>query len=498
MKSIIKKSFAITIVVLMLILSAVPFVSADTVIKETQKVSFTVKCSKPGYTFEVFQVAQLSSPTSPTFATSYEPLFDEIKDDVKSGNTKNILLKLDQISPALSPMPDAAISCGTFDSSNGSKKFSNLEQGIYYIKCTSFPAGVKSVENSVLALPYFKDNNWIYTVDPIDLATKVADDTPKTVKEITNSTRNNVNYTDVSLGDTIDFALYNTTAGSTSIKLKTYTVYDKMSKGLTLDKTSFKVYLCDADRTVLSTIAASNYTVNVTSEKDGSDTEFNVALKSAYLDKNAFYASDVEYVLVTYSAVLNKHAVKGVAGNPNEDVQLVYGNDSRVDSVPGNKVYVYTFGVGVTKLNESGTALAGAKFGVYATKDDSMNKENELGIGVSDTEGKVVFLNAQGEELTVESGKYYIAELEAPDGYNVYGKIIPISIDVTYLDAFANDTWIANAPADGYATVTVTDTKLIVPQTGGYIHFVYLAGVISLIIGGAMFLVSRRVKKSTK
>ena len=94
----------------------------------------------------------------------------------------------------------------------------------------------------------------------------------------------------------------------------------------------------------------------------------------------------------------------------------------------------------------------------------------------------------------MQSGNYFIAELEAPEGYNVYGKVIPISVEVSYLDTFANNTWVENAPADGYSTVTVTDTKLIVPQTGGYVQYVYLAGVISLLIGGAMFLVSRRIK----
>ena len=94
----------------------------------------------------------------------------------------------------------------------------------------------------------------------------------------------------------------------------------------------------------------------------------------------------------------------------------------------------------------------------------------------------------------VQSGNYFIAELEAPEGYNVYGKVIPISVEVSYLDAFTNNTWVENAPKDGFASVTVTDTKLIVPQTGGYVQYVYLAGVISLLIGGTMFLVSRRIK----
>ena len=494
MKSIFKKSMAVTIVVFMLILTAIPFASAATLLDESKKVSFKVNCDKPGYTFEVYEVAKLKNGNSPSFETAYEPLFDGIADEVKSGKTKDILHKLDSLSPALSEMPATAISVGIFNSDDKTKTYSDLEQGIYYVKCTGFPAGVKSVENSVVVLPYFQNNNWIYTISPINLATKVADDTPGTEKEITNSTKNNKNFTDVSIGDTVDFALYNSTAGSSSMKLTTYAVYDKMSKGLTFDKNSVKVFLADKDKKTLSAVADTNYTLNITSQKDGQETEFNVALTKPYLAGEDFYDSAVEYVLVTYSAVLNKHAVVGIEGNPNEDVELKYGNDSHVDSVPGNEVFVYTYGIGVTKLNEDGKALAGAKFGLYKTEADASNKEHAIAVGTSDTNGKVVFLNGSNEEMKVQSGNYFIAELEAPEGYNVYGKVIPISVEVSYLDAFTNNTWVENAPKDGFASVTVTDTKLIVPQTGGYVQYVYLAGVISLLIGGAMFLVSRKIK----
>ena len=493
MKSIFKKSMAVTIVVFMLILTAIPFASAATLLDESQKVSFKVNCDKPGYTFEVYEVAKLKNGNSPSFETAYEPLFDGIADEVKSGKTKDILHKLDSLSPALSAMPATAISVGIFNSDDKTKTYSDLEQGIYYVKCTGFPAGVKSVENSVVVLPYFQNNNWIYTISPINLATKVADDTPGTEKEITNSTKNNKNFTDVNIGDTVDFALYNSTAGSSSMKLTTYAVYDKMSKGLTFDKNSVKVFLADKDKKTLSAVADTNYTLNITSQKDGQETEFNVALTKPYLAGEDFYDSAVEYVLVTYSAVLNKHAVVGIEGNPNEDVELKYGNDSHVDSVPGNEVFVYTYGIGVTKLNEDGKALAGAKFGLYKTEADASNKEHAIAVGTSDTNGKVVFLNGSNEEMKVQSGNYFIAELEAPEGYNVYGKVIPSSVEVSYLDAFTNNTWVENAPKDGFASVTVTDTKLIVPQTGGYVQYVYLAGVLSLLIGGAMFLVSRRI-----
>lgn len=58
MKSIFKKSMAVTIVVFMLILTAIPFASAATLLDESKKVSFKVNCDKPGYTFEVYEVAK--------------------------------------------------------------------------------------------------------------------------------------------------------------------------------------------------------------------------------------------------------------------------------------------------------------------------------------------------------------------------------------------------------------------------------------------------------
>ena len=501
MKKYFTKSITIILAAVLLIMMAVPFASAATLLNEDLKVSVTLNCDKGGYTFELFEVAALKTKANSPYETYYEPLFNEIKDEVKSGKTKDILGKLDQLSPVNTAMPATAVSFGTFASSaeNKTKTFSNLEQGIYYVKCIKFPAGVKSVENSVFALPYYTNNSWEYTIEPINLATKVADDTPTTEKEITNSTRNNVNYTDVSLGDTVDYALYNKTAGSVAYKLEKYVVKDKMSKGLTLDKNSLKVYLANSGKAKIADLTANvDYKLNITSQEDGKDTEFNVSLNKEYLAKNDFYAENVEYVIVTYSATLNKHSVIGATGNPNEDIELEYGNQSSVDSVPGNPVYVYTYGVGVMKLNEDGTALSGAKFSIFKTNADAEAKQNALGTGVSGADGKVVFLNDKEEEVKVASGDYFIAEVEAPDGYNIYGKVIPVKIEATYHEAITNETWVKNCPADGAAVVTVTDTKLIVPQTGGYVMYLYIAGAVSLILGGVLFALSRRTKKTTK
>ena len=501
MKKYLIKSTSVIFMILTIIIAAIPFASAATVLDETKKVSFTVNCSKPGYTFEVFRVADLKTTSGSTNETSYSPLFDSISSEVKAGNSKNILAKLDSLSPINTAMPAGAVSCGTFTSttSTNTKTYSNLAQGIYYVKCTKYPAGVKSVTNSVFALPYYQNNTWVYTLSAINLANKVADDTPTTQKEITNSTKSNVNYTDVSLGDSVNFALYNTTTGSLTNKLEQYTVKDKMTKGLTFSKDTLKVYLADSSKTKIADLTKdTDYKLNVTAEGDGKDTEFNIALNKTYLAKDDFYASNVSYVIVTYSAVLNKHAVKGTAGNPNEDVSLTYGNASSVASVPGNTVYVYTYGVNVMKKNENGTALSGAKFSIYKTSANAQNNQLAIGSGTSDTNGNVTFLNTAGEEVKLASGTYYIVETQAPAGYNVYGKVIPVTINATYRTAISNGTWVQNAPTNGTASVTVTDTKLIVPQTGGYVMYLYIAGAASLVLGGVMLVIIKRSKKNSK
>lgn len=491
MKKRVFKALSLALVAIMIVASiSIPAFAAELLDKE-QTVSITLNCDKSGYTFEVFEVAQLKTASTTTFKTSYEPLVAEIANEIKEADSKELLNKLDNLSTLT-----GAVSHGTFVSSDKTKTFADLEQGVYYIKCIAYPAGVKSVENSVVALPYYDNSNgWVYSIDPINLATKVADDVPTTDKVITNSTKDNESFTDVSIGDVVDFKLTNITAGSTSFKLIKYTVYDKMSKGLTLDLSSVKAYLADKDGNKVADLTKSDYAVNVTSQAEGKDTEFNVALNAAYLAKNDFYESNVNSMIVTYSAVVNEYAEKGADGNPNTDVELEYGNTSIIDKVPGNTVYVYTYGASVTKLDENSEALSGATFEIYLTEADAKQGKNSLGTGTSDDNGQVKFIK-NDVEISLASGSYFIAEIEAPKDYNLYGDIIPIEIKVEYNDVFSNGTWVKSSPADGYATVTVTDTKLVVPQTGGYVWVLYVIGAVSVAVGLAIFFVAKK-KKST-
>lgn len=485
-----KKAFA-TIITIMIILSAFAAtgVSAAELLDTSAETSITLNCNKPGYTFTVYKVGTIENTSTSPYETAYKSNIPSISNGILSGKTADILAALDEIQT----LPSSATAVGDFTSTaSQTSKTIKLEQGIFYIKATNYPAGVKSVTNSVVALPYFDGNEWVYSVDNIELASKVVDGVPETHKTITNSTKGNENYTDVSLGDTVSFSLKSTTAGSTSMKLNSYTVYDDMSAGLTLNKNSFNVALLKQDGTKITDLESSEYTVNVTNEKEGKNTTFNVALTKSYLQGNEFYGNEVYYTDVTYTATLNKYAVVGTPGNPNKEVKLEYSNKNDVtSSVDGNTVYVYTYAIKTNKTDTAGTPLEGAEFGLYKTAEAN----NQIGTGVSGKDGKVLFYNAKGEEMRLQSGTYYLVETKAPAGYNLYGKVIEITIEAEYGDTFVNGTYVTNCPADGYAVVDVKDSKVVVPQTGGFgTSFFYIIGIVLFVGGVAVF--SRRKKTS--
>ena len=503
-----KRIFTILFAVIMVIAISIPCVSAaNTALTTTQKVSFTVECTKPGYEFSVYKIADLKTSTTP-YSVQYDVKVNNaaVKAAVADGNLDDanrakILNALDKDTA----LTGASI-VGTYkvDSDGATKTFNNLAQGIYYVRATNYPADVKKVTNSAFALPYYTaENGWVYTLDNINLAEKVDDTPPEIHKEITNSTRDNVNFTDVSIGDTVEFEIESSIVGAVNdvdvldFKLNSYVISDIMSKGLTLNKNSFDLSLEDSEGETLSELAASDYTVSVTAEA-GRDTTFTVSLKKAYLQKADFYAAD--HVSVKFSAVLNKYATTEPIGNPNEAVKLVYTNKNDVKGeVDGNKVYVYTFHIQVHKFDEEGNTLSGAEFAVYKTETDAKAESNALAAGTSDNDGICTFYNTNNEEMLLESGKYFIKETKAPTGFNRYTDVIPVEIKVTYGDTPNNGTYIVSGPSLGLSTVDVKDSKTVLPQTGGQGNLIIYSIAITLAVAGGVifFIVAKKKKKHT-
>ncbi|MCH5300756.1 MAG: SpaH/EbpB family LPXTG-anchored major pilin, partial [Ruminococcus sp.] len=463
--------------------------SGTNILDKDRKVSFTLNCEKKGYTFDIFQVGRLENFETP-YETKYTSLVSEIDDSILNGDTATMLSELDKVTV----LPDEATKVGTFiTSEQSSQTISDLEQGIFYVRAVNYPAGVKSVTNSVFALPYYSDS-WIYDIPDINIAEKVNDDIPETHKSITNSTKNNENFTDVSLGDRVDFQIKSTTAGSNQMKLKAYVVSDDMSPGLTLDKNSFKVSLLDENSELITELPQNDFKVTVISEGEGKNTVFSVELTYDYLQKSDFYSA--MFTSVTYSATLNKYAVVGADGNPNTETALKYTNKNDVSAeIDGNTVYVYTYGIYVDKFNENAEALPGAEFALYKTKEDAENGRNAIATGTSDSKGKVYFYNTNNEEIRLQSGPYFIKETEAPEGFNPYTDVIEITIDVTYGDTFVNGTYVTGAPINGYASIEVKNTKTVLPQSGGYGNIIlYIVATIVLVGSITLFAIRRKIK----
>lgn len=482
-----KKIFAAILCIALLIVSTF---ATSAAIDSSEVIKFTVNCTKPGYTFTVYKVADLVSTTASPYETRYDSLIPEIADEILTGDTAALLAALDGVQT----MPTTVETVGTYDSDDSATAtFTNLDMGIYYIKATNYPAGVKSVRNSVVSLPYYDGADWQYTISNIELATKVVDGSVTTEKTITNSTKNNVNFTDVSLGDTVEFEIRSTTAGSSSMKLGSYAVYDDMSAGLTLDKNSFNVALLKADGSKITDLDKSEYTMTVTSEGEGKNTTFDVALTKAYLQTEEFYGTDVYYTSVTYSATLNKYAVVDPAvGNPNTDVKVEYSNKNGVSSeVEGNTVYVYTYAAKVNKTDKAtNLPLADANFSLFATKEDAEALENVIATGTSDANGTVLFYNTNNEEMRLTSGKWFAVETSAPEGYMVYSGVIEIDLTAGYGATFVDGTWVTSCPVDGYGIAGVTNSPVVFLETGGVGTVIFsVVGGIGIIVASVFFVI---------
>ena len=490
-----KKVLSIVLVAMLMCMVAIPAAFA------AGNVSFTLDCAKPDYTFTVYKVADYAQSDTDPYGTSYTSLVSDVSNAILAGDMTNSTSTSTLLAALDASNLTGATTVGTYNSTTdgATKTFTGQDKGIYYVKATNFPAGVKSVTNSVFALPYYDASTkaWVNTIPAINLANKVSEDTVTFEKTITNSTQNNENYTDGALGDTVNFKLVSDTAGSADMPLNSYVVTDTMSAGLTYTANSLAVQLQKEDGTKVKDLAASDFTVTTTGG-NGSATVITVTLKpSTVLAANSdFYGANTKKVAITYSATINKYAVTGKPGNPNTATSVEYTNKNDVSStVNGNTVYVYTYAVSATKKDQSGAALAGAKFSLYDSTGTTL-----IGTGTSNAAGLVMFKKTNGDDVKLAPGSYIIRETEAPTGYNRYAEDIPVTVNPTYTSTFTDGSYVSNTATDGiYSAGDVINSKTVLPATGGAGElWIYInAGIVALAAAGA-FVISRRKARASK
>lgn len=441
-----KKIFAALLAVMMIVMM-IPSVAAA-------GYSYTLN-GKAGYGVTVYQIATYNETTGKYTATNAD-----IQTILDAGNdTKTLLAECDALE---------GLTGGTevvFDTAALSQTKS-VEAGAYYVKVTKTPAGVKSVTNSVFTLP---TDDGLKTIT-VNVAEKVDDDQPSSTKKIVSGTER-VDAISQFIGKDVTFELTGDLTGTSSQNLKSYVFTDTMSTGLTF-KSVDTVNLVKADGTTIKDIKA-KVTVS-----DVENNVFTVTLNNDVLTAADTY--DYEKVVVTYTATLNADAVIGSEGNPNSaHISYTDSFDNSSDTAE-TTVKVYTAKLNVLKVDaaNSTTLLDGAEFTLYT--DDTCETVADNGATVTTADG------GKASFTGLAAGTYYLKETKAPAGYTLNNEVFTIVVS-------ANGT-IQN---EAEYTVTVKDSKVVVPQTGGMGTMIFTIVGLSLIAcAGVLFVVVRRKKAS--
>lgn len=368
------------------------------------------------------------------------------------------------------------------------QQITDLADGIYYVYCSKKPGTVKSVQGSLISLPYFDGTDWKYNYETVNLASKInvsGITVTKTVEDSKVGTQKNAEYT-----------LTASTAGSTTNKVGTYAIVDNMDNALSLIDSTVKVYFVkegvetpaeNGDFTVVPGYAYKDATGNEATAT------FAVVASYALLQGDKFYGYDT--IKVTFSAKVNADIAEKVTTDlPNTD-GLYYGNEGNFTYKPGNNtVNVATAGLDVTKVdgNATSTKLAGAEFTLY--KDSACTEaivvEGETVKATTTTNGNDKFYYGTHEFYFTPGVDYFVKETKAPAGYNINSTIFKVT-------AVAKAYTPVGTVENGAATV-VKDYPVTVPQTGGMGTMMFYVGGAALIACAGVLLFVLKRKKAAK
>lgn len=267
---------------------------------------------------------------------------------------------------------------------------------------------------------------------------------------------------DSHIGQAVDYDLY----GSVADNVLTYKTYfyqftDKVSKGLTVDKRSVKVYVYDsaaqrdADPSRANAKANKNGGHDVTSKFETQTLTVDPATGESTLtvgtkDLLAAYPSAARdggtgtgitkdsVVVVTYQAKINSQAVIGGEGNPNT-VKLTYSNNPNNTSTGDTheeKVRDYTYALKLVKIDRSTEEpLQGFQFTIQASgPDDTASKGKYLQADGTLGDQPYKFTTDKDGNIQVnriDVGTYHVHEVTTRDNY-LPAKDFSFTIKATY------------------------------------------------------------------
>ena len=557
-----KKLFAMLLALIMAVALAVPAFAAG------ETYTITINNDKDGHTYEAYQVFSgdlagnvLSNITWGT-GVDGDDLLAALKGDSTIGSSftdcttaaqvaevlatfSNDSAQLDAFAAIVADNLDAVTGTSTEDT--GPYTISGLDAGYYF---------VKDQDDSLTG-----EDPDAYTKFMLELVQNTTvtpkSDVPSVEKKVQEDDKYNQDggygqgYNDVAdwnIGDAVPFKLIGTIPEMDGYDTYKYIFHDTLSSGLDLNTDSVKVYVADSKDADLSSLtpltAGEDYTLNT------SPAESHCSFEVSFSDlKSVEEAVSGKYIIVAYTATLNKNAEIGLDGNPNEvylefsnnPAQSGEGEDHPTDETPKDEVIVFTYELDTTKVDgaQTTTKLPDAQFvllnsdGTKVAKIDESNKFDgwvNLPVGTGDegaityedwttyNETNKVILTSGADGLFkvigLDDGTYKLREIKAPDGYN----LLPNDVEVVITATTSNgQDWTSGTASKaltnlavtadkqpgtgdvstGIAGITIGNNKgATLPETGGMgTTIFYIVGGILVVGAGVLLITKKRMEK---
>ena len=450
-----KRVIAVVLAVLMLAMVASVAVTAAT----TKQYSFTLKCTKPGYTFTVYPLATIDDTTGAyTVVSTVTDTAVAAEINASKKSTADLMDLCQESTGIGSGLSDKFTSSATTPT-----KTYTQPAGIYFVKVTGVPIENTDVLGGAVVV---LDK----TVSEVDLSAKVKNgNEPSVDKDF--SVDGSLTKADQTYGsdDPITYVLTADVPGSFTNQLTQYIITDTMGTGLNKTAHDVKsVVLKNGSNTTPLT-----YDITTNASEIGDTATFGVKLKAVELTKEAFYAEGNK-VVVTFESKIDMATAPIATNIPNSDA-LVYTNAGGSKTVPGPTVNFKTYKIQALKLDaQSNAKLGGAEFTLYKADGTTV-----IATATSDATTGIANFNK-----LLPAGTYVVKETKEPTGYMLNTTATTVTLGDNTTDT---------------VTVTIKDTKTKTPSTGGAgtMMFTIIGGSLVL-IAGALFVVVMKKRKNSK
>ena len=315
--------------------------------------------------------------------------------------------------------------------------FEDVDQGYYLIvetKTGSIPGFDEDTFSLVMLDTAGKDSIEVETKEELPESEKKLKDINDTTGEYTTDDDTDaeeakwIDSADYDIGDKVPFRITFTLPGDFAEYEKYYVgIHDVQAEGLTFNEDSLKVTVNGDDKNDLTeAFTYSAVAANSCVKTEGKACTFHIECADIIAAAGETITLEAgDKIVFEYTSTLNKDAVLGSTGNPNE-MTIEFSNNPYGDGkskTPWDRVIVFTFKVSVDKyttVDEKEVALPGAGFTLYKEVNDSTTKDAKTGAAIK---AELATKNAAIKAAALKDDAYYViaAEVEVDAAGDTFG-----------------------------------------------------------------------------